>query len=82
MSGVLLAAAALTGLLGVLCGGALLLRTRDPRLAVRVLLELLLAAGLLGVTADEGWRALLVAALLVGLRGLVGVRPDPSPTRC
>ena len=80
MTAVLQAAAALCGLLGLVSGGVVLLWARDLRLAVRVLLEFLLAAGLLRLSGDPGWRALLVAAAVVGLRRLVVVGLGRNPT--
>lgn len=44
--------------------------TRTPRVALPVLLDLLLAAGLLRLTASTTWRALLTTALIVVVRKL------------
>ena len=67
-------------LLALVSAGAVLLRTRDVRLAVGVLLQLLLAAGLLRLSADPTWRPVLVAAVVVVLRSVVGVRPRGAVT--
>ena len=63
--------------------------TRSWSPALPVLLELLLAAGLLRLSADAGWRAIAAAALVVAVRKLVtsalGVAAaraaDPAPGR-
>ena len=73
---------ALCGLLGLVSAGAVLLRTLDVRLGVRVLLPFLLAAVVLQVAGEPTWRELLVAAAVVGLHGLAvlttaGRRPTP-----
>ncbi len=47
-----------------------LLRTRRPALALGVGLDLLLAAGLLRLSADQTWRQLATAATVVALRCL------------
>jgi len=62
-----LAAAAL------LAGALALASTRRPALALSVLLDLLLAAGLLRLVGDPGWRTILTAASIVVLRRLIGV---------
>ncbi len=71
-------AALLCTVLGLLCGTVVLLRTREVGQALPVLLEFLMAAGLLRLTHDVSWRALATAALIVGVRKLVvayGLRP-------
>jgi hypothetical protein len=57
--------------LGVVSAAVVLARSHDLRLTVAVLLEFLLAAGLLRLTADATPRALLTAAIIVALRKLV-----------
>ena len=47
--------------------------TRRPRLALKVLLDFLLAAGLLRLTGQPGWAALVTAAAVVAVRRLVGI---------
>lgn len=50
-----------------------LLVTRDIRTALPVLLDLLVAAGLLRLSAPEvSWRALVTAAALIAIRRLAG----------
>ena len=73
MNALLREAALACTLLGLLSGGAALLRARDLRLAVRVVLQFLLAAGLLRLAADPTWRALLGAAVVIVLRRLLVV---------
>ena len=46
--------------------------TRRPALALAILLDLLLAAGLLRLVGDPGWTALASAAVVIALRHLVG----------
>lgn len=56
---------------GLVSAAAVLLRARDARLAIAVLLEFLLAAGLLRLAVAATPRALLTAAIIVALRKLV-----------
>ena len=46
--------------------------TRRPLVALKVLLDFLLAAGLLRLTGDPDWATLLTAAVIVALRRLLG----------
>ena len=71
MSALLQAGAGVCAVLGVLSAVAVLARSRDLRLAVRVLLEFLLAAGLLRLVDEPSWRQLLTAALTVVVRRLL-----------
>ena len=68
MSALLPAACALLALVST---AAVLLRTHDPRLAVRVLLDLLVAAGLLRLVGEPGWRDVTATAVLVLVRVVV-----------
>jgi hypothetical protein len=73
-------AALMCTVLGLTCSVAVLACTRDARLALAVLLDLLLAAGLLRLGADPDWRALATAAVVVAVRRLVvgvGLRARP-----
>ena len=58
---------------GLLAAAAVLAATRQPLFALKVLLDFLLAAGLLRLTGQPGWAALATAAALVAVRRLVGV---------
>ena len=74
-------AALLCVVLGLVSAGAVLARTWQLRQALPVLLEFLLAAGLLRLAHDATWRALATAAAVVALRKLVvtyGLRPGRS----
>ncbi len=71
MSAVLSFAALLCAVLGVVCGLAALVRTRDIRVPLHVLLEFLLAAGLLRLAGDPSWRQIVVAAVIIALRRLL-----------
>ena len=73
MSGVLQGGALLCTALGLVSALAVGLRSRDLRLAVGVLLEFLLAAGLLRLTDDPTPQALLTAAVVVLLRRLLSL---------
>ena len=64
-------AALLCTALGLVSATAVLLRARDLRLAIAVLLEFLLAAGLLRLAVAATPRALLTAAIIIALRKLV-----------
>ena len=58
---------------GLVAGAATLLATRRPWLSVQVLLDFLLAAGLLRLTGSPGWAALGAATAVVVLRRLLGL---------
>ena len=75
MSSALVAAAALgITAAGLVAAAVTLVATRRPLLSVQVLLDFLLAAGLLRLTGSPGWPALAAAAAVVALRaGLAGV---------
>ena len=86
MSTALQTAALLCTLLALVAGTAVLARSRDVQLAVAVLLELLLAAGLLRLADDPGWREIAVTAAVVVLRrvlsrGLAAGRSDDHRRR-
>jgi uncharacterized membrane protein len=76
------AAGLLCTLLGLVCAAAVLARTRRLAQALPVLLDFLMAAGLLRLTHDATWRALATAAVIVLLRKLVasfGLRSAQVP---
>jgi hypothetical protein len=56
------------GMAAVVLGIAVFLATRHVRSALGVLLDLLLAAGLLRLGADQSWSAIASAAALVVVR--------------
>lgn len=58
---------------GVASGALALAVGRDPRMALRVALDLWLAAGLLRLMLAAGWEELLAAAAVVAVRQIVGV---------
>ncbi|MGY2066091.1 hypothetical protein [Blastococcus sp. SYSU DS0619] len=71
--------AAVTGAAAQLVAGAAvvsalvaLAATRRPALALGILLDLLVAAGLLRLAGDPGWQAIATAAVVIALRHLVG----------
>ncbi|MEV4482453.1 hypothetical protein [Micromonospora coxensis] len=67
--------------LALCCGALLLVTARSWRTALRVLLDLLVAAGLLRLTAGQGWSALAAAAAVILLRQLLWAglaRPAPT----
>ncbi len=72
-------AAVVTSLVPVVIASALLVSaltlvaTRNPWVALPVLLDLLLAAGLLRLSATASWRAIATAATIVAIRKLVGL---------
>jgi len=70
---------ALPGIIAQLLSGAALLAgvltlatTRKPALALSVFLDLLTAAGLLRLVGDPSWQSITTAAVIVGLRHLIG----------
>ena len=73
MSSALQAGALACTLLGLVGAAAVLARTRDVRLGVRVLLEFLLAGGLLRLSDDPSPQALLTAAALVAVRRVIAL---------
>jgi hypothetical protein len=58
---------------GLVAAAATLGATGRLRLAVKVLLDFLLAAGLLRLSGQPGWTALATAAAVVAVRQLVGL---------
>ena len=74
MTGLLGAAALLVTGLGLVSATAVLARARDGRLALRVLLEFLTAAGLLRLAGDPGWPEIGAAAAVVAVRRLLSLR--------
>ncbi|SDD39770.1 Protein of unknown function [Geodermatophilus telluris] len=66
-----LLALAVSGL-ALVAGTVALAATRRPALALAVLLDLLLAAGLLRLAAEPTWTSLGTAAAIVALRRLIG----------
>ncbi len=66
--GVVTAAGSGIAAVAVLCGAAVLLATRLVRVALPVLLDLLLAAGLLRLALADSWTAIGTAAAVVALR--------------
>lgn len=77
-------AALVCSLLGLVAAAAVLARTRSLGQALPVLLEFFLAAGLLRLTSDAPWRAIVTAAVVVALRRLVvayGLRPARAHRR-
>ncbi|MGY1638248.1 hypothetical protein ACI78V_16505 [Geodermatophilus sp. SYSU D00742] len=56
----------------LVAGVLTLAATRRPPLALGVLLDLLVAAGLLRLVGDPSWQALVTAAAIVVLRRLIG----------
>ena len=81
MSALLQGAALLTTVLGLACGCLVLARRRDVRAALGVLLEFLLAAGLLRLSDSPTYRSLATAAVIIVIRKLVtlGLRRDRRP---
>ena len=78
MTGLAATAALLCTVLALVGGAAVLVRTRSLAQALPVLLELLMAAGLLRLSHDPTWRGIATAAVLVLLRRFVvayGLRP-------
>ena len=78
MSTALQGAALLVAVLAVLSASTVLLRTRAPAPALGLLLDLLLAAGLLRLADDPDWSQVATAAALVAARGLLAGGPGPG----
>ena len=66
---------------GIVLGGLTLVVMRRPRLALHVLLDLLLAAGLLRLSVDASWESIAVTAIVIVVRHLVtrGLTLPPPP---
>lgn len=64
---------------GLVAAAVVLLATGRPLVALQVLLDFLLAAGLLRLTGQPGWGALASAAAVVAVRRLVGVGLRAGP---
>ncbi|MEU1753143.1 hypothetical protein ABZ436_10855 [Micromonospora matsumotoense] len=81
MSGVAVLLATVVSALALGVGGVVLLTVRSWRTALRVLLELLVAAGLLRLLGGRSWSALATAAAIIALRRLLwaGLSPPSSP---
>ncbi len=60
------------GLAALVAAALTLAVTRRPALALSVLLDLLLAAGLLRLAGDPGWESIATVASIVVLRRLIG----------
>ena len=73
MSGVLGAVALLVTGFGLVSAAAVLARSRDGRLALRVLLEFLTAAGLLRLAGGPGWPEIGAVAAVVAVRRLLAL---------
>ena len=73
MNGVLTGAALLVTTFGLLSAAAVLIAARNGRLALRVLLEFLTAAGLLRLGSDPGWPEISAAAAVVAVRRLLAL---------
>ena len=58
---------------GLVAAAVTLLATRRPLQSVRVLLDFLLAAGLLRLTGSPDWATLGAAAAIIALRRLAGL---------
>lgn len=71
MSPALQAGSLLCTAFGFVAGAVVLLRTADARTAVKVLLEFLLAAGLLRLADEPGWRQIASTAAVVAVRRLL-----------
>ncbi|MFY1622896.1 hypothetical protein ACN268_06795 [Micromonospora sp. WMMD735] len=72
MTGVAVLLATGVSALALGVGAVTLLTTRSWRTALRVLLDLLVAAGLLRLAGGRSWSALATAAAVVVLRHLLG----------
>ncbi|MFI9639717.1 hypothetical protein ACIG87_06560 [Micromonospora sp. NPDC051925] len=71
MTGVAVVLATVVSALALGVGGTVLLTARSWRTALRVLLDLLVAAGLLRLVGGRSWAALATAAAIIGLRQLL-----------
>ncbi|MEV0001691.1 hypothetical protein AB0H28_05310 [Micromonospora sp. NPDC050980] len=78
MSALIGYAAAVCVAAGLLAGLVVLVVARDGRLALRVALDLWLAAGLLRLALPPSWDQLLSAAAIIAVRQLVGLGLGPS----
>ncbi|MFG3707274.1 hypothetical protein ACGF7U_21465 [Micromonospora sp. NPDC047670] len=70
-----------TTALATVAGLAVLVCTGSWRCALRVLLDLLTAAGLLRLAGDQGWAELAAAAAIILLRRLLWAALAATPAR-
>ena len=75
------ALASLIVLFGLLAASVVTARSRSLRVGVPVLLEFLLAAGLIRLSSTDTWSAIAVAAVVLGIRRLVVLRLGLPPPR-
>ena len=83
MTDVLQTAALVATALGLLSAAVVLVATRHLQQALGTLLEFLMAAGLLRLSTDATWSALLTAVVIIAVRKLVvgaGLRPRATVT--
>jgi hypothetical protein len=73
VSPLLQGAALLTTVFGLACGVLVLARQHDVRSALAVLLEFLIAAGLLRLSDHPTYRSLASAAVIIVIRKLVAI---------
>ncbi len=71
MIAIVSAAGLLVTAAGLLSATLVLARTRDLHVSIKVLLDFLLAAGLLRLTHEPTWRQITVAASIVAVRRLL-----------
>lgn len=71
MTDLIAAAAWIVAGLGVVLAAAVVAATRRLAIALSVLLDMLMAAGLLRLSADAAWSSLATAAAIVVLRKVV-----------
>jgi hypothetical protein len=73
ITGVIATVAPILVAAALVVSGLVLASTRSPATALAVLLDLLLAAGLLHLSADAAWSAIGSAALVVVIRKVAGL---------
>jgi hypothetical protein len=71
VSALLQGGAVLCGVLGLLSAAVVLAAERDVRTGLRVLLDFLVAGGVLRLGGDPSWREVASAAALVAVRQLL-----------
>lgn len=82
MSGLLSELALLVAVVGIALAVTTLLATRSVGIALPTLLDFLLAAGLLRLSATSAWTAIASAALIVAIRKIASLGIAASaPTR-
>ncbi|MDY6998486.1 MAG: hypothetical protein SW019_17950 [Actinomycetota bacterium] len=68
---IIVGAAWCMGIAGIVLGAAALIVFRQPLPALRVTMEMFIAAGLLRLSVDNSWAAIAGAAIVIAVRRMI-----------